>query len=448
MADQMNETLIMPGSGAAAAATQKRYTFPLILLFIYICVEYGSLQSLTAVRPALLVQVFLLLSLMRSMSQVRIIFRDGYFKLYLMLLMLMTVHVFIARNNFWAFQQWLLMVSYLIFSVSFCCFLDSVEKIRKLLITFIGVLSVYAVDRILTGGALAAGGGIIGESNDCALAMTVGIPVAYYMGLSHRGIRRTGFLIVTVLFVAANVATVSRGGFLGMAAVAVLIWLKSKSKIRSLILLLIVGIIFVSAIPATYKAELMSIRDEGDAVFSGGVTSGDNPIAAKNGTGRDRVELWKVGWRMFLHNPIIGVGPANLPLRLGEYQYDENGNSFWHRDISGRAVHSIYFTLLPELGTVGLLIWVLMLRSNFRKYRYVTRSFPEHGETSTSDDESQMLGNITRGLFFGMIGFIVSGTFLSAFYYPEFWNLSALITAAFFLRKKYSHETTSFVKEG
>ena len=83
--------------------------------------------------------------------------------------------------------------------------------------------------------------------------------------------------------------------------------------------------------PEEYVTEIKSIREEG----------------TETGTGRDRIELWKVAWKMFLDNPILGVGQGNLTWQLGDYQHDANDDSAWSRSVSGRAIHSIYFTVLP-----------------------------------------------------------------------------------------------------
>jgi O-antigen ligase len=129
----------------------------------------------------------------------------------------------------------------------------------------------------------------------------------------------------------------------------ILFLIKNASKVKTIL----EDRTFVIFVPPQYQAEMNTIQEEGiDAA-----------------TGRDRLELWKVAWSVFLDNPIIGVGQGNLPYRLGDYQYSRNGESFWQRSISGRMVHSVYLTVLSELGIIGTLIWVLMIRNLLIKYR-------------------------------------------------------------------------------
>lgn len=424
-------------------ATKKSVTFPVILLMLYILVEYGRPPFLAPLRPALILQIIFVFLIMKNFDKVGIIFKDKFFILYSIILIEMMIQGPIAVNNYLALMQWLSMISYLIFGLSFCLFVDDIRKLGIIITTFIMVHVLCATSRIM-GSGIFGGSGPLGDKNDFALAMVVLIPLSFYMGLLHTGIKRLAFWIATALFVVANVSTMSRGAFLGMVSIGILMWLKSKSKVKSLAVIFLLLIAFVSLIPQNYKTEILSIGAEREMAFSDTTTSVDGRVLAKYGTGRDRVELWKVAWRMFLDNPIIGVGQDNLPLRMGEYQNDEHGNSSWQRDISGRAVHSLYFTLLAELGIVGFLVWMFMLRNLLSKYRYVSKSFSNNSKTSTQA-ESDFLKKMTLGFAVGMVGYLVSGAFLSAFYYPQFWNLAALITCSYMIQSKMELSDNSHV---
>jgi len=390
----------------------KKITFPLLLLFVYIMIEYGKPAILDPIRPSLILQGLFLLFLIKKAEKVKEIIKDKYFILYTFLLMEMTVNGFIASNNYWAFMQWRLMISYFIFSLAFCLFIDSITAIRTFLTGFIIIVAIVAIALYLKVGAYLGGVRILGDTNDLALAMNVMIPISFFMGMSYRGIKRIFFWITTVIFVMTNVFAFSRGGFVGMAGVAFLCWWNTKAKMKSLLILLLIVIAFVTLIPQEYKAELHTITEEG----------------TESGTGRDRIELWKVGWKMFLDNPLLGVGQGNMPYRLGEYQYDREGQSFWGREITTRTVHSIYVQVLTELGIIGILIWGLIIKNILFKSRYVIRV---NKEMPVGDDDQLFLKTAMTGLLIGLGGYFISGVFLSAFYYPYFWNLAGLITAVY-----------------
>ena len=63
---------------------------------------------------------------------------------------------------------------------------------------------------------------------------------------------------------------------------------------------------------------------------------------------------------LFFDNPVMGVGQGNYPWHVGEIE-EEMGVQWQTRSLSGRAAHSLYFTLLPELGLIGTLIYFLIV---------------------------------------------------------------------------------------
>ena len=100
------------------------------------------------------------------------------------------------------------------------------------------------------------------------------------------------------------------------------------------------------------------------------------------GTGAERLYTWGIGWEMFLGNPILGVGQGNFPWNFENYQ---GGDRFNTRSLAGRAAHSMYFTLLPELGTVGTGLFILMVLSNYSVLGKV-RSRAKHLADSSPND--------------------------------------------------------------
>jgi O-antigen ligase len=410
---------LSPTAPRDTQAKEVRFTFPLILLSLYIFVEYGRPPFLAPLHPALILQFILFMLLINNFDRVTTVLRDTYFKLYLIMLIEMMIHGPIAVNNYWAFQTFLQMLSYLIFGISFCLFIDDIRKLRIIITAFVIVHALGAISRMLNSGAL-GGTGPLGEKNDFGLAMVVAIPLSYYMGLFYGGKKRLAFWTATVVFVMSNVTTMSRGAFLGMVSIGILIWLKSKSKTKAFLLACLIAITFISVMSKDYKSEILSIDTQG----------------AEYGTGRDRIELWKLAWKMFLDNPLLGVGQGNIPWRIGEYQYSKSGDSFWQRGMGGRVTHSIYFTVIPELGIVGFLLWLLMLRNIFFKYRFVTGIFPKNKRSSIENRETDFLKVMILGLAMSIVGYLVSGAFLSAFYYPQFWNLAALTTCAYMIKSK------------
>ena len=140
---------------------------------------------------------------------------------------------------------------------------------------------------------------------------------------------------------------------------------------------------------------------------------------------------WGIGWEMFIANPMFGVGQGNFPWTIGEYL---GGRTWQTKSLAGRQAHSLYFTLLPELGLVGSIIFGSMVFWNYRDTRVKehVHSFPpsilggrEVGKGPRLT-RAALFGNAILG---GMIGYLVTSTFISTLYYPTFWIMMALAVA-------------------
>jgi O-antigen ligase len=402
--------------GASRIRIEKTFSFPVFLIMVYILAEYAKPEFLNIIRPALLSQVILLVLLVFRMDHVLRVIRDRYFILFGILLLEMAIHVPIASNNYWALMQLLLMCSYFVITLSMCVFLDTKEKIFTVLLFFIAVHLVVGLEQAILGYRSFFGvHGVLGDTNDVAAGMNVMLPVAIFLGMSCRGFKRAFFWAAALVFILANVSSASRGGFVGLIAVGVFIWWKMPNKGKTLVIILGAILIIAPIVPASYKSEIKSIVQEG----------------TEEGTGRQRIELWKVAWATFKAHPVIGVGQGNLPWVYEKYQDWDNG--YWQRGVGGKSVHSIYFTMLPELGLIGLVIYGMMFYNIYKKYLIYTKKASNYDIIYGIDDNMQYY---IHGLFGGIIGYYVSGIFLSTFYYPQFFNIAGIVTTIYLNDKR------------
>lgn len=409
----MNNSLVC--ASAVQVEDNKSLGFPIYILLFYLIAEYLRPLALAAIRPALWAQILLALYLLSNIKKMEMVIKDKYFKYYVALLCLMIVHTFVAMNNYWAFKMLSQMLSYLIIGASFCVFADNVRKLYLLISFFVLLMVICALDRISGIGFLGAVGHM-GDENDFALAMNAALPISFFLGRAGEGRIRWFYWSATALFVFANMLSASRGGFLGMLIVAAICWRYTKNRFMALVIVAFLGILAWSITATTFKQEIRELGVE----------------TVHTGTGKDRIELWKIGWRAFLDHPVLGVGQGNMPLVMEKYQYDSLGRSYWKRGMWGRAIHSIYFTILPELGLVGLLILVLIFRNCLHKYRKIK----EFCNEANPGGEFDKIESMNSALLVAIIGFMVTGAFLSALYYPEFWNLSMLLVALYMVTSK------------
>ena len=157
--------------------------------------------------------------------------------------------------------------------------------------------------------------------------------------------------------------------------------------------------------PPTYWDEVRSISDDTEA--------------SPYGTGSARFYQWNVGWGIFLEHPIIGVRQGNFPWNVGAYE-QKRGLSFHQRSIAGREAHSMYFTLMPELGLVGIVLFGWMLLLTLKNLWYIQRSAAS-GKMPV--DGPLPYASLAAALEASLVGYLASGAFLSVLYYPNFWLL-------------------------
>ena len=96
----------------------------------------------------------------------------------------------------------------------------------------------------------------------------------------------------------------------------------------------------------------------------------------------------------------------------------------------GREAHSLYFTLIPEFGAVGTILYIWMVLSSLKNLRFIRKKMREHHQQSEGDPYfPERIRYLTLALEGSLVGFLVSGVFISVLYYPHFWIWMALVVA-------------------
>jgi O-antigen ligase len=276
---------------------------------------------------------------------------------------------------------------------------DTADKLRKLIFTvvlLVGFVSVYSIFHKGFGT-----GNYFNDENDFALHVNMWLPFCYFLLFQEKsGLKRIIYGSCLVIGVLAVLVTFSRGGFLGLVCMMIVAWCYSPKKLVALLLFCILGVVVYYGFDLTpYIREMSTITGPMDA------------------TAVERVQSWKSAWAMFLDNP-MGVGGNNFEVRFHEYQ----GEAF-QRGMYGRVAHSLWFTLIPELGFIGIAIYVMLLYYNIRDIFSLKKA------TAGQTDELQYIHSLSLAFIAALIGFFVSASFLSVLYYPHYWYLTGIIVA-------------------
>lgn len=249
------------------------------------------------------------------------------------------------------------------------------------------------------------GPGWFANSGEFGIQMCVFFPIAFYFYFSFYNIwskwKRFLFALVPLSGLTGMVSSSNRGTLVGGAAVIFLIFLKSKYNFKGLIVLFIVSIILINMVPDQQKERFQS--------------------AGEDRTSISRLNNWKKGLDMAEKFPVFGVGFKNWQIADREFY---NG--------TGLLSHNIFIECVSELGYLGLAAFCFLILGCFMcnsKSRQLLLHEPQ---------KNIFLYNMAHAFDASLVGFLVSGFFVTVLYYPYFWiNLS--MTVALYTVTRLKH---------
>lgn len=273
-------------------------------------------------------------------------------------------------------------------------------------------------------------GSMLGDPNDLALVLL--FPTSFALALVFSPVKarlpRYLALIGYFIIISAIIATQSRGGLLGiMAVTGVFAWQKVENKVL---------LICAGGAAASILLLLAGISDRA----SGG--AGEEGIDA---SAMGRIYAWQAAWNMALSNPLTGVGLNNFYYNYFFYSP--------HWDGKNHAVHSTWLGVMAETGFVGFIAFVSvvlrLLRNNIRqvmsinrlfrlakqahlaKGRYALPGLDNRHQRDTGPDALLPASIVTsaQATLAGVVGFMISGTFLTQGFTWPIYILFALSMA-------------------
>ena len=413
---------------ASEPTADTMYTLPFVLVLGYALVDFGRPHSwvpiLGYLRPGVIVLGGGILAMLIKRPAI-----PTLGKWVLAFLGLMLVLAPFAYNNRMAVvttRDFALMTVGAILPIM--CFVDTFERFRKLLRFWVWIhvpLALYSITH--RGFGI---GSFLADENDFAIAMNMAIPYAFALLAVERGIGRRICLFGALgILILATAATMSRGGFIGLAAVLFMLSLRLPRKLLSMTLVIVMIVGLVTLAPSKYWTEVRTISTSTD----------------ENDTGYKRLYLWKIAWRMFLDNPILGVGPANYQYNNFFYEDEKETSRGYH--IWGRVSHSVYFTLLPEYGIVGTVLFFIIVIKGIRARRRALRTCRSQLAREDLSPESRERIRFYQQMLAGMDGviftFLVTGAFIAVLYYPHLWVLTAFTAVGLRLVETEASRATS-----
>ncbi len=292
--------------------------------------------------------------------------------------------------------------------------IDNEQRVRWLLLTIlISVAMVTVKDFVgsiiyLGNVKLTGPGGSFEDNNDYALLLVMATPIAYYFAKSetHKLLRWAcyGMVVMTSITI---MFTYSRGGFLGLCAVALTMALRTKYKVTGIGALVLAGILFVNFGPDRVLNRLSTIKtaDQEDASAQG------------------RLKAWQVCFGIMRDYPWAGIGMKNMLLIYGKYG-----------DLAdAKVAHNSYLQCAVDAGIPALLFFLMMLALTFWRLRSVRRTLK-----ARSPDNPAI--NYTFALESAMYGYCVSAFFLSQYAFEILYIIVPLVTGLKTMARSYEKE--------
>lgn len=330
----------------------------------------------------------------------------------LILLILLFIHFTITTVFSWvpdeAWVHWEKVFKILLITFISMFLIYGEKRVNWLLYVAIGSLAFYGIKggifSILSGGSFkiwGPPGSFIEGNNEIGLALIMALPFMFAFvqkanvkWLKNMLIVSAGLIAISIIF------TYSRGAFLGLSVIGLFMFLSSKRKVMLVAILVPTLLVGVSFLPDKWfgRTETIQTYDKDDSAMQ-------------------RIQAWGVALNIALENPITGGGfqlyhvPDSIWLSYANFLGDWNNRA--------RASHSIYFQVLGQHGFVGLFLFLFLLVGTIFKARWLIR-------TCREKEELKWIEGYARALQVSLIGYAVSGTFLSLAYFDLFYLYVAL----------------------
>jgi putative inorganic carbon (hco3(-)) transporter len=248
------------------------------------------------------------------------------------------------------------------------------------------------------GGRVWGPGGFIGGNNEIGLAIVMTIPLLNYLRMvATRRWVRLGMLLVMMLCATAALGTQSRGAFLAIAAMVILLWFRSKSKAISAIGLTVFATLLAGFMPQSWWDRMGTIQNY-----------------EEDGSAMGRINAWVMAFKL-ANDHLFGGGFSIYTARIFQIYAPD--------PLDVHAAHSIYFQVLGEHGWLGLFLYLSIFITAFVTAFRIRQEAEKRPET-------QWMYHLAGMCQVSLVGFAVGGAFLSLAYFDLPYNVVVVLVVA------------------
>ncbi|WP_261858502.1 putative O-glycosylation ligase, exosortase A system-associated [Photobacterium sanguinicancri] len=251
---------------------------------------------------------------------------------------------------------------------------------------------------------------LLSDNNHLAVALCMTIPLALYL-FSQEESKIIKYILcgITAFCVISVLGTHSRGGLLGLIIIGGYFWMRSSSKMASLIVMCLVLSVALFYLPDSWFDRMNTIEQ-----------------ADQDGSFMHRVTSWKIHTLMAMDNPIFGGG-----FKAAQYAHlwqltalNIDALSFIPSPEPGEkglAAHSIYFQVIGDQGFVGFILFAFILSLTYFQLTAVEKYF-----VNDKSEKNAWEYELAKMLKVSFLAFCAAGAALSLAYLELFWALVAV----------------------
>ncbi|HKY29583.1 MAG TPA: O-antigen ligase family protein [Pyrinomonadaceae bacterium] len=242
--------------------------------------------------------------------------------------------------------------------------------------------------------------GLFENSNDLALHLVTMVPIAVALAFAHRGaIPKIVYLPIALLMIGGIVVTFSRGGFLGLLAVAIVLVIKlgRGNRFNATAGLVLAMVLFFAVAPGDYGGRLLTIFDTASDI---------------TGSSSQRNQVLQRSVLVALRYPLTGVGLGN----------------FHHKSFQELGSHNAYTQVASEMGIPAMIFYMMFLIYPYKKLKEIEK------RTYGQKDE-RFYYYLSVGLGASLFGYMVASFFAAVAYQ---WYVYYLVGYAIAMRRIYA----------
>jgi len=311
----------------------------------------------------------------------------------------------------------------LVFTFLTIMLIDDKRKLRYLVLVMSLSIGLYGLKgglfAVATGGEYSVygpPGSFIEDNTAVGVALAMVIPMLFFLARTEKNKWFKLFLRFCFFFsVLATIFTYSRGAFLGLLVVFVLLFFhfRTRMKVLTVVAALVALPFAISLIPEQYIDRVQTIQ-----------------TYEQDGSANARLTAWKAAWLVTKAHPLTGGGFQVIDDVPTVQAYLPEFTS------SAVGVHSVYFEVLAENGFITFAIYLALLFGTMLSARWLMSGKKGPGK----DPQFVQYGAM---FYVSLWAFAVTGMFLEFASFDLYYQIIAAVVVSRVLAEKESLATSA-----